>query len=555
MDYLHLSVLILSIGAFSIFLINIYLYTMYRKRYMGIWAVSWLILLSRFVVFDSGLLPWKQSTFGLVIYQLLIMISGLMYVWGTHILVNKPLNKGWLYGTICTFILSVALNMLYSSLVYKLLLPTYIGCFILMWIGLTFIRHFKPQGIGCQITGYAFILWSILTLTMPFTISDSWFAPWGYAMSGILCLIIAIGTLMIYFDMSRTDLIHKESQYRLLAENAIDVIYHHQLLPKPKIGYISPSVQAFTGYTPEELYADNKLVLDLIHPDDHALLANFISNLPRSAELPLTLRLVRNDKTVLWIEQNCVVLYDEKGHFIALDGIIRDLTMRHELAQMTSMYDKMNMVGSMAAAVAHEIRNPMTTIRGYLQMLEKKEKYLADKEKFTLMIEELDRANTIIGEYLSLSHKKAIDFKICSLNNIIETLFPLIQANVHASKISANLDLTDIPELLLDENEIRQLLLNLIRNSIEAMPAGGDLVIHTSKEETKVVLSIKDQGSGIPSHILDNLGTPFITSKDTGTGLGLPICYQIAHRHNAIIKINTSDEGTTFFINFSLPAL
>jgi signal transduction histidine kinase len=105
--------------------------------------------------------------------------------------------------------------------------------------------------------------------------------------------------------------------------------------------------------------------------------------------------------------------------------------------------------------------------------------------------------------------------------------------------------------LLLDENEIRQLLLNLVRNSIEAMPAGGNLVIRTFQEDSKVVLSVSDQGAGIPANILDKLGTPFITTKDTGTGLGLPICYQIAHRHNANIEINTSTEGTTFFVYFS----
>ena len=144
-------------------------------------------------------------------------------------------------------------------------------------------------------------------------------------------------------------------------------------------------------------------------------------------------------------------------------------------------------------------------------------------------------------------------YLLINSNNIIQILFPLIQANATYSKICASLDLTDVPELLLDENEIRQLLLNLVRNSIEAMPAGGDLVIRTFTEDTKVVLTISDQGSGIPSHILNNLGTPFITTKDTGTGLGLPICYQIARRHNAIIKINTSDEGTTFLIYFSPP--
>ena len=552
MDYIHLSVMGSLIGTISIFLIYIYLYIMYRERYIGIWVVSWLILLSRYVLFDTGLLPWKHSILGLTAYQLLTMTTVLIFVWGTHILVNKPFNKWWLYGVISIAIISATVNTLCSSLVLKLLPPLFICCFAGIWIGLTFIRHLKLQGIGHLIAGYAFIVWSLLTLTMPFLI-DSWFAPWGYLLGGILRLIIAIGTLMVYFDKTRTDLVNKESQYRLLAENALDVIYRHQFSLDAKSEYISPSVLAFTGYTPEEYYADNKLILKLIHPDDHYLLDSFIENLPTSIELPLTLRLIRKDKTTIWIEQKCVPIYDGNGHLIALEGIIRDLTLHNKLEQMTSMFDKMNMVGSMAATVAHEIRNPMTTVRGYLQLLGRKEKYQTDKEKFKLMIEEIDRANTIIGEYLSLSQRKALNFKVCSLNNIIEKLFPLIQAGATNSKIFARLDLSSIPHLLLDENEIRQLLLNLVRNSIEAMLTGGNLVIRTFSEDNKVVLSISDQGSGIPPHVLGKLGTPFITTKETGTGLGIPICYQIAHRHSGTIKINSSDAGTTFFVYFTPP--
>ena len=552
MDYIQISVIGSSIGTVCIVLVYVYLYALYRERYMGLWAVGWLILLSRYMIFDSGLLPWKQSPLGLTTYQLLIMISVLLFIWATHSFINKPLNKCWIYGAVCVSIITATLNLLCSSLAYKLLLPIYFACFICIWIGITFIRNLHLQGIGHLITGYAYILWSILNISAPIVLSNSWFLPWGYAIGGILRLIIAVGTLLVYFEKTRTDLINKETQYRILAENAVDVIYHQLLLPETKIEYISPSVLTITGYTPEEYYADNNLVFNLIHPDDHSLLDGLISNLPSSIQLPLTLRLVRKDKTTLWVEQKCVPIYDEKGHLVAIEGIIRDITVRKNLEQMTSMFDRMNMVGSMAATVAHEIRNPMTTVRGYLQVLGRKEKYQTDKEKFTLMIEEIDRANTIIREYLSLSKEKVANFKNSSLNNIIEALFPLIQADANSSKVYTTIDLTPIPELLLDENEIRQLLLNLVRNSIEAMPTGGNLVIHTFSEDSKIVLSVSDQGSGIPSHVLEHLGTPFITTKDMGTGLGLPICYQIAHRHKGDIKINTSDEGTTFFVYFSM---
>ncbi|MDF2568235.1 MAG: sasA 14, partial [Oscillospiraceae bacterium] len=355
MDYIQLSFICSSIGTVSIVLIYIYLYALYRERYMGIWALSWLVLLSRFAFFDSGLLAWKQSDLGVTIYQMLNMISALMFVWGTCNFVNKKLNKWWLYGAVVIFTLSAALNVLCSSLVYKLLPTVFICCSAIIWIGLTFIRHVELPGVGRLITGYAFILWSLLSLALPFSIGGSWFAPWGYLLGGILRLVIAVGTLMVYFEKTRTDLVNKETQYRLLAENAVDVIFHYQLLPERKIEYITPSVLTATGYFPEEYYTDNKLVLDLIHPDDRCLFDDFIRNLPHSVEMPLTLRLICKDKTTLWIEQKCVPFYDEHGHLVALEGIIRDITVRKKLEQMTSVLDKMNLVGSMAATVAHEI--------------------------------------------------------------------------------------------------------------------------------------------------------------------------------------------------------
>jgi len=551
MDIVRLSVMASSIGTVAIVFIYIYLYLLYRERYMGIWSISWIILLSRYVIFDSGILPWKQSTLGMFIYQILIIISVLMFVWGTHNFMNKPFKKWWLYGAALVSIISTILCFLFSSLAYKLILPIYICCFIGLWIGTNFIYHLQLQGIGRLITGYAYILWSLLNFSMPFTISILWFAPWGYAIGGILRFAIAIGTLMVYFEKTRTDLTNKETQYRLLAENAVDIIFSYQFFPEGKIKYISPSALTVTGYSAEEYYANSNLILELIHPDDTSILNEFITNLPCSIELPLTLRLVRKDNTTLWIEQKCVPLYNENGCLIALQGIIRDITLRKKLEQMSSLFDRMNMVGSMAATVAHEIRNPLTTVRGYLQVMGRKHEYQKDKDKFNLMLEEIDRANSIIREYLSLSREKLVILKQCSLNSIIEALFPLIQADATSSKVYVNLDLALVPELLLDENELRQLLLNLVRNSIEAMPEGGDLLIRTFQEDCKVVLSISDEGEGIPSHIIEKLGTPFITTKDTGTGLGLPICYQIAHRHKATIKISTSHEGTTFFVYFT----
>ncbi|MCE5287548.1 MAG: hypothetical protein LLG02_17140 [Pelosinus sp.] len=222
-----------------------------------------------------------------------------------------------------------------------------------------------------------------------------------------------------------------------------------------------------------------------------------------------------------------------------------------ENAQAQVIYqEKMASVGQIAAAVAHEIRNPLTTVRGYLQLMSRKNIYQDNKEQLTLMIEEIDRANAIIREYLFLSREKVANRTSQSLNTIIEWLLPLIQAAANEANVAIKLELAKMQNLLLDENEIRQLMLNLVRNSIDAMPLGGEVVIRTLQKENCGVLVISDQGSGIPPKVLSKLGTPFITTKDTGTGLGLPMCYQIAERHKAKIEIETSTAGTTFSISF-----
>lgn len=550
MDYFHIMTTGAIAGTLSMILVYIYLYFMYHERYIAIWAISWFMLLLRNIFFDSGIFDWKQSILPFIIYQMLFIGCSLTFVWGTSIFVARPFKKYWMYGAISASLLSILCFLLQMPLLYKLIPPTWFAGIVLAWIAVAFIRYVDLIGIGKIITGIAFTLWSILTLIMPFFIETF---PYLIAITGgILRLFITISTVMVFLERSRINLINKESQHRLLTENAIDIIYCCRLVPSVKFDYISPSVFPITGYTAEEYYADEKLVFKLIDPGDRSMFDNFINKPSQVNKLPITLRLVRKDNTLLWIEQKCVLIYDKPGNLVAIEGVIRDITDR-KLEQVAASLDRTNMVGNMAVTVAHEIRNPMTTIRGYLQLLERKKEYQADKATFDLMIEEIDKANAIICEYLALSGEKSSNLELCSLNNIIALLVPLLEADILSPNVYINLDLSDIPKLLLDKNEIRQLLLNLIRNGIEAMPSGGTLAVRTYQENHKILLTISDQGTGIPTHILDKLGTPFITTKDTGTGLGLPICYQIAHRHNASIDINTSKEGTTISLQFKLP--
>lgn len=541
-------------ATFFLMLVWVYFYSLDRERYLGFWIISMAIFFGRLVLFDYGPYAWRQSLLGFTIFQLSFFICALIFIWGIQIFMDKPLTKYWLYAAAGTFLISFIFTLFRLPMIYKLLPPAFFATIILIYIGIVFVCDLPIKGLGNYITGYSFILWGFLTLYMPYSISVPWLSQWAHLAASYLRLFIALGIILVYFEKTRVDLANKEIQYRLLAENAVDVIYRYRLLPEAKVEYISPSILPTTGYTPEEYYADTNLFTSRIHPDDFALFSDIIEKPSLPGDLPLTFRLIRKDGKTIWIEQKYVPIYDKNGNLVSLEGILRDVSARKNLEQLVTRADKMNTVGQMAVSVAHEIRNPLTAVRGYLQIMNNKEENTIRKERYALMINELDRTNAIITEYLLLAQDKVPNLKRCNLNNHIITLLPLIQATAGASKSHIKLDLEDIPELYLDNNEMRQLLFNLANNALDAMPAGGEVVIHTFLDQDKVVLAISDQGSGIPPHILDNLGTPFLTTKDTGTGLGLPVCYQIAARHNAVIHVDTCGQGTTFSVHFDLPA-
>jgi len=245
---------------------------------------------------------------------------------------------------------------------------------------------------------------------------------------------------------------------------------------------------------------------------------------------------------------------DINGSPLGLELLI-DISDRKNIEKEMARLSKLNLIGEMAAGIAHEVRNPMTTVRGFLQLLLQKENYHQDKENFNIMIDELDRANTIITQFLSLTKDKATNLKLQSLNHILAALFPLIQADAMMVDKYVELELNEVPDLLLDKKEIHQLVLNLTRNGLEAMPSGGKITIKTYLDAGEVVLLVQDRGLGIPANIIDKIGTPFFTTKDGGTGLGLATCYSIALRHKARINFDTGPQGTNFYVRFKVPEL
>lgn len=244
-----------------------------------------------------------------------------------------------------------------------------------------------------------------------------------------------------------------------------------------------------------------------------------------------------------------ILSFDDKRYMLS---VFNDITEQKRLEKEVALLDRLHLVGEMAAGIGHEIRNPMTTIRGFLQLISEKEEHQILRGYFGLMIEELDRANAIITEFLSLAGNKVREFERKNINTIVETLFPLMQADALKTDKLIIAELGLIPDLPLNEKEIRQLILNLARNGLEAMSPKSHLTIRTYSDGEEIVLAVKDQGEGIEPAILEKIGTPFFTTKEQGTGIGLAVCFSIVSRHNAKIDIDTGPGGTTFFVRFKI---
>ncbi len=246
----------------------------------------------------------------------------------------------------------------------------------------------------------------------------------------------------------------------------------------------------------------------------------------------------------LWSQ--CLDLGGAPSHLSCVIDVSEQVRLEQEMEHL----DRLRLVGQTAASIGHEIRNPMTTIRGFLQLLINDKAYAKDRDYFELMIEELDRANGIISSFLGMAGNKQSDLQPLCLDEVVQSIYPMILADANFRGMAICLQLDKTPPLPIDEKGIRQLIINLVRNGLEAMTDGGTLIIGIKTGAGEVTLYIKDEGHGLAPDIAKQIATPFKTTKDMGTGLGLPICYSIARRHQATIDFETGPDGTTFFIHF-----
>ncbi|WP_409294567.1 ATP-binding protein [Peribacillus sp. SCS-26] len=240
-------------------------------------------------------------------------------------------------------------------------------------------------------------------------------------------------------------------------------------------------------------------------------------------------------------------IYGEHNKLIAVSAIIRDLTENRQIEDYMKNSEKLKITGEIAAGVAHEIRNPLTVIGGFVQMLLEED---SSRQHYYMIIQkEISRMNSIISEFLMLSKPHAANMKIHDIKELIQEIVVLYQPEAHFKNVDIILDLPREEYFILCEgNQMKQVFINILKNSFEALTCGGFIKISVQKDK-HIHIVIEDNGDGIPDQILSQIGKPFFTTKEEGTGLGLMITERIIEQHKGTLKISSRvEEGTRLTI-------
>ncbi|MBN2285586.1 MAG: PAS domain S-box protein [Tissierellales bacterium] len=543
-----------------------------------LWAISWLSY-SLSYVFAFWYATQMRIDNLIAINQILLLMSGLYLLSGTYEFISIKLRSWWWYTTVAGAIW-IVLAVNYGLSIRMLTTPTYLFLGgVYLWTGRVIFYSNTFRGLGKYLTGLSFVFWGIYKLTLPFLGQESWLAPWGYLISwlapwGFLISIImtfsvAIGILLAFFNRISQDLQRSEERFRLLAENAHDMIYRLSMQPKKSIEYISPAVNLILGYSIREIIGNEKNMIKRVYRDDRKLIFRLLSHPETRTSI---LRWKHKDGNQVWIEYNSVPIYDAKtNQIIAIEGIARDITERKFAEQALQKSreklvaaERMASLGTMAAGIAHEINQPLNSLKvtaDSMLYLYKRERLIEMDEVMSSFIDisnQAKRIDLIIKNMRSLVRQNKDDnYELYSINSVIKSCVEMLSARLHSHNININMDLQEnLPCVEAKIVQLEEVVINLIVNAMQALDKvdrNSKKIICKTYSEEAVCLDIIDNGPGVSDDIKDKLFDPFFTSKlhEDNMGLGLCIVDNIVKSHGGTIEFfNNEMGGTTVKLRF-----
>ncbi|AGK52500.1 MASE3 domain-containing protein [Bacillus sp. 1NLA3E] len=239
------------------------------------------------------------------------------------------------------------------------------------------------------------------------------------------------------------------------------------------------------------------------------------------------------------------------GQVVEVIGSATDITKVKHMEELIRSSEKLGVLGELAAGIAHEVRNPLTTLKGFLQLI-KTDISEQNQTYVNIMLEEVDRIELITNEFMAVAKPQALHYKSENITTIINQVVALLQPQAIMNNIEIIIHKQEQlnPVIICEKNHLKQVFINLIKNAFEAMPKGGTLMIKIGQEDSNYIhIDFIDTGIGISNETLKKLGEPFFTLKEGGNGLGLMMCKKMIESHQGELKVSSKlGIGTTFKI-------
>ncbi|WP_248928325.1 ATP-binding protein [Paenibacillus hamazuiensis] len=320
------------------------------------------------------------------------------------------------------------------------------------------------------------------------------------------------------------------------------------------------AAENMTGYSTEDVLG--RPIHELLQPTK-------ADNPPRPAEenglyraicsedyrvLPKELFL-RKDGTLVPVE--CRVIPVTEPHTRQILGTVvtfRDITDKKKTEELLAKAERLSVVGQLAAGVAHEIRNPLTALKGFSQLLRTKKETPPDY--VDIMLGELERIEFIVNEFLFVANPRIVDFRPKRLAAVLESTLVLMEPEALLYNVEFRFfPAAELPDIWMDEGRLKQVFVHVLKNAIEAMPSGGVVTVALQKDakEEAIKIRFQDEGVGMDKSRIEKLGEPVYTTKEKGTGLGLMVSIKIIEAHRGHLLIHSKPGiGTT--VEITLPA-
>ena len=373
-----------------------------------------------------------------------------------------------------------------------------------------------------------------------------------------------------HYDRSKmllSKLKESEEEHRKLSENYGAVInnLNEVVFQTGRSGswrWLNHAWERLTGFDVGE--SIGTYFLSYFHPEDrndfHEQMNKLL--LHRVESTVFEYRIQKKGGGYSWCDVFIKFEYDKRGNFMGTTGTIKDQTLRKQTEErlvrtnedLAIRSEKLAAAAQLAAGIAHEVRNPLTSVKGFLQLLEKKE---STNSYYEIIFSEISRIELVLSELLTLAKPQNTFFNKVELNDLLKQVTTLIESNAILNDVELKINAPkNEVYIFADANQIKQVLINLMKNAIEAIDSSegsGVLTISMTVQPDSVSLYIEDNGCGIPKDYLNRLGEPFFTTKETGTGLGLSVCLTIVEQHGGEMIIESEEEvGSTFVMKLPL---